>query len=135
MRRAVTALLVVASIAVVVIVVVSFVGGDDGAPSVKLAESNDRGLSVKDAINRSPEIAFAVRGYVVDDGAFVQLCEGLQKTNPPRCGGSVLLVRNLDLARVNTEHKGKVRWTPEPVVLGGKIDGTQLYVLDVLAPE
>ncbi|MEN3272570.1 MAG: hypothetical protein V7636_1331 [Actinomycetota bacterium] len=133
-RRVLNALLVLAAIGVIVFVIVSLTRGDsDDEPSVKLSESDDAALSVKEAINRAPNVAFAVRGYVFDDGAFVQLCEGMQDTNPPRCAGSVLLVRNLDLARLNTHTSGKVRWTPEPVVLGGRIDGTQLYVLDVLA--
>lgn len=136
MRRVLNALIVLAAVGVIAFVVVSLTRGDDSAePSVTVAKSDDKALSVKDAINRSPNVAFAVRGYVIDDGAFVQLCEGIQDTKPPRCAGSVLLVRNLDIARVNTNRSGKVRWTPEPVVLGGRIDGTQLYVLDVLAGE
>ena len=133
MRRVVNALIVLAALGVIAFVVISLTGGESDDPSVTLAKSDDKALSVKDAINRAPNVAFAVRGYVIDDGAFVQLCEGIQDTKPARCAGSVLLVRNLDIARVNTNRSGKVRWTPEPVVLGGRIDGTQLYVLDVLA--
>jgi hypothetical protein len=135
MRRLVSALLVVAAIGVLGVVVWSFVRDDGSDADVDRVKSDDHALSVNDAINRAPGVAFAVRGYVVDDGAFVQLCEGLQKTHPPRCGGAVALLRNLDLARLHLERSGRVRYTPEPVVLGGRIDGTQLYVLDVLATD
>jgi hypothetical protein len=135
-RRILNALLVLAAVGVILVVVISLTRSDDGdEPSVKYAKSDETAISVKEAINRAPNVAFAVRGYVFDDGAFVQLCEGMQETSPPRCAGSVLLARNLDLARLNTHRSGTVRWTPDPVVLGGRIDGTQLYVLDVLAGE
>ena len=136
MRRVLNALVVLAAIGVIVFVIVSVARPDSNdEPSVRLAKSDDHGLSVRDAINRAPNVAFAVRGFVVDDGAFVQLCEGIQDTKPPRCAGSVLLVRNLDQSRLDMRRSGKVRWTPDPVVLGGKVDGTQLYVADVLADE
>jgi hypothetical protein len=133
MRRLVSALLVVAAIGVLGVVVWSFVRDDGSDADVALTKSDAKALSVEDAVNRAPDVAFAVRGYVVDDGAFVQLCQGIQKTRPPRCGGAVVLLRNLDLARLNLERSGKVRYTPEPVILGGRLDGTQLYVLDVVA--
>ena len=133
MRRVGTWLLVLAAVVVLVVVGVAVFGGGDDEPSERIAESNKDGLSVNDAINRAPDVAFAVRGYVFDDGAFVQLCQGIVLSDPPKCHGPSMLVRNLDLARVNLVRAGTVRYTKEPVILGGRVDGTQLSVVDVLA--
>jgi hypothetical protein len=133
MRRVLTGALVIAALAVLVVVGVAVFGGDDDTPPVTQAESNDDGLSVGEAINRTPDVAFAVRGYVFDDGAFVQLCQGIVHDKPPKCRGPSVLLRNLDLARVNLEESRGVRYTAEPVLLGGRIDGTQLFVVDVLS--
>jgi hypothetical protein len=132
MRRALTLLVVLAAAGVIGLIAWSLVGGDD-EPAVHEATSDGDGLSVTDAINRAPDIDFAVRGYVFDDGAFVQLCQGIVMTEPPRCRGPVLLLHDLDLARVNLLEAKTVRYTDEPVILGGRINGTQLFVVDVLA--
>lgn len=123
-----------AAVGVIGVVVWTLAGGND-QPTVRRAESNGDGLSVMDAINRAPNIAFAVRGYVVDDGAFVQLCNGLELSSPPKCVGPSLLLRNLDLARINLVTAKTVKYTKDPVILGGNVDGTQLLVVDVLAPS
>lgn len=108
----------------------------DGEPDFEEVESDDVALSVMDAINRNPTVPFAVRGYVYDDGAFLQLCNGLVDGAPPRCRGPVLLLQDLDLARLNLEEGEQdgtaVRYSAEPVILGGTIDGTQMAVVEVL---
>jgi len=134
MRRWLSWLLVIAAVGVVVVVATSFIGGND-APAVHEATSNADGLSVTDAINRAPDVDFAVRGYVFDDGSFVQLCQGITMSSPPSCRGPVLLLHDLDLARVNLLDAKTVRYTDEPVILGGRINGTQLFVVDVLASQ
>lgn len=125
--------------AVVAAGVQSFFGEDDdgGDGDYVEATSDDEALSVLDAINRNPTVPFAVRGWVYDDGAFVQLCHGLRAGSPPTCRGPVLLLRNLDLARLDMESGDwdgtPVRYTEDPVILGGTVDGTQMSVVEVLA--
>lgn len=101
------------------------------------AESDDEALSVLDAINRNPQVPFAVRGWVYDDGAFLQLCHGFSTDGEPRCKGPVLLLQNLDVARLDLErgewNGEEVRYTAEPVILGGTIDGTQMAVVEILS--
>ncbi|MEA3019105.1 MAG: hypothetical protein QOI47_629 [Actinomycetota bacterium] len=135
-RRVVTALVIVAAAGILGLVLWTLTIGGARTPAVREAASNAEGLSVGDAVNRAPTVSFAVRGFVVDDGAFVQLCESLLMTKPPKCRGPVMLVRNLDLARLNlksgTRGGRRIRYTDQPVILGGRVDGTQLSVEDVL---
>ncbi|HEX4904864.1 MAG TPA: hypothetical protein VFU93_05405 [Acidimicrobiales bacterium] len=137
MKRLLTGLLVLAAIGVLVIVVFSLLGGDDdGEPDIREVQSDERGLSVKEAIGRAPEDTFAVRGFAYDDGAFIQLCNGLTDDSPPRCVGPSVLLLDLDLQRLPLERGEidgrRVLYTEEPVLLGGNLDGTQLRVVDVL---
>lgn len=137
MKRLLMGLLVLAAIGVLVIVVFSLFGGDDdGEPDIREVQSDERGLSVKEAIGRAPEDTFAVRGFAYDDGAFIQLCNGLTDDSPPRCVGPSVLLLDLDLQRLPLERGEidgrRVLYTEEPVLLGGNLDGTQLRVVDVL---
>ena len=130
---------VIVGVVVVVLVLAgvnAFFAGDDGEDFEEVT-SDETALAVADAINRNPGVAFAVRGWVYDDGAFLQLCNGLIDGDPPRCRGPVLLLKNLDLRRLDLEEGDRdgttVRYTAEPVVLGGTVDGTQLSVVEVLS--
>lgn len=114
-----------------------FDGGDD-EPAYEAVESDEAALDPGDATLRAPVgTAIAVRGYVYDDGSFLQLCDSLTDDDPPRCMGPSLLLRGLDLARLSlteAEIDGTdVLYTDEPVTLGGTVDGTQLDVVEVLS--
>jgi hypothetical protein len=122
---------------VIAIGVRAFFDGDDGDDFVEVT-SDEAAIAPGDAIQRAPaDAAIAVRGYVYDDGAFVQLCQGLQDGDPPTCRGPSLLLKNLDLARlalVEDEVDGRtIHYTEEPVTLGGTVLGTELTVLEVLS--
>ena len=114
---------------------------DDDAPGDGFVQvdSDETALDPQDASIRAPEEAIAVRGYVYDDGSFLQLCDGLTDGDPPTCRGPSLLLRNLDLARLDlTEGEvdgTDVLYSAEPVVLGGTVLGTELTVLEVLVSE
>ena len=133
--RSIVAVLVALLIA---IGVRAFFDGGDDAPAYDEVESDDDALDPGDATLRAPVgTAIAVRGYVYDDGAFLQLCDTLSDDEPPRCVGPSLLLRGLDLARLALE-EGEVDgttvlYTDEPVTLGGTVDGTQLDVVEVLS--
>jgi hypothetical protein len=140
MRRVGTALLVLAALGVLAVLAFTLVGGDDdGEPEIREVLSDERGLSVKEAIARAPEDTFAVRGFAYDDGAFIQLCNGLTDQSPPRCVGPSILLLDLDLQRLPLERGEvdgrRVLYTAEPVLLGGDLDGTQLRVVDVLIDD
>lgn len=140
MKRLLTGLLVLAAIGVLVTIVFSVFGDDDdGEPDIREVQSDERGLSVKEAIGRAPQDTFAVRGFAYDDGAFIQLCNGLTDDSPPRCVGPSILLLDLDLQRLPVQRGEidgrRVLYTEEPVLLGGNLDGTQLRVVDVLIDE
>lgn len=129
--------IVAAVLAVLVAVAVrAFFGGDDEPRRVEVA-SDEQAISVADAIRRAPRQTIAIRGYVYDDGSFLQLCNGLVDGDPPRCLGPSALLRNLDLARLDLERGERdgvdVAWTAEPVLLGGTIAGTEVTVAEVLS--
>ena len=140
MRRIGTALLVIAALVVLGVLAFSLFGDDDdGEPDIREVQSDERGLSVSEAIGRAPEDTFAVRGFAYDDGAFIQLCNGLTDQSPPRCVGPSILLLDLDLGRLPIKEGDidgtRVLYTDEPVLLGGNLDGTQLRVVDVLIDE
>jgi hypothetical protein len=134
---------IVAAVAALVIAigVRAFFDGGEGsgaAPDFVEVQSDDTALDPGDATLRAPAgTAIAVRGYVYDDGSFLQLCDGLTEEDPPRCRGPVLLLEGLDLARLALERAEiegtTILYTAEPVVLGGKVDGTVLDVVEVLS--
>lgn len=133
--KAVRALLVVLALGIVGLVAWTLAAGDD-EPTITEVESDEVAVSVGDALTRQPTVAFAVRGFVYDDGAFVQLCNGLTGGEPPTCRGPSMLLEDLDLGRVPIK-TGKVdgrtvRYTTEPVVLGGTLEGTLFHAVDVL---
>ena len=140
MKRVLSGLVVLAALGVLGVLALSLFGGDDDdGPDIREVLSDERGLSVKEAIARAPEDTFAVRGFAYDDGAFIQLCNGLTDQSPPRCVGPSILLLDLDLQRLpvqDGEIDGRrVLYTEEPVLLGGNLDGTQLRVVDVLIDD
>ena len=129
-----------AAVAVLVAVGVLAFFGDDGGGGEDFVEaaSDDRAISVADAIRRAPSGTIAIRGYVYDDGSFLQLCNGLViERDPPACRGPSALLRNLDLARLDlvraTVDGVDVAYTAEPVLLGATILGTEVTVVEVLS--
>lgn len=132
--------IVAAVVALVVAIAVRafFEGDGSGEPDFIEVHSDDTAVDPRDATLRAPVgTAIAVRGYIYDDGSFVQLCDGLIDGDPPRCRGPALLVRGLDLARLSLTHGDvdgtAVLYSEEPVVLGGTVDGTQMDVVEVLS--
>lgn len=64
------------------------------------------------------------RGYLVDAGEGVRLCEALAESFPPQCGGRSLRVEG-PLPDVAWSEAEGVRWTDGQVELRGEVeDGT-----------
>lgn len=127
-----------AVVAVLVAVGVRAFFGDDGGRDIREIASDEAAIDPEDALARAPAgKVIAVRGFVYDDGSFVQLCDGLTGDDPPRCVGPSLLVKNLDLARLALEEAEidgvSVLYTDEPIVLGGTVLGADITVTEVLS--
>lgn len=67
------------------------------------------------------------RGYLVDDGTAVWLCEALAESYPPQCAVSSLRVEG-DLPDVPWTEAQGVRWTDEQVELRGEVEGDVIRV-------
>jgi hypothetical protein len=61
------------------------------------------------------------RGYLVDSGGVVRLCDALAESYPPQCGGDSLPVEGRLTGIAWSEAQG-VRWTDEQVVLRGEVE-------------
>ena len=61
------------------------------------------------------------RGFLVDTGAELRLCEALAESYPPQCGGESLLVEGEPPDGEWSEAQG-VRWTDEQVTLRGEVE-------------
>jgi hypothetical protein len=61
------------------------------------------------------------RGFLVDTGDDVRLCDALAESFPPQCGGESFRVEG-ELPDVRWSEAQGVRWTDEQIVLRGEID-------------
>jgi hypothetical protein len=67
------------------------------------------------------------RGFLVDAGDAVRLCDALAESYPPQCAGESLLVEG-DLPKVDWSETEGVRWTDGQVTLRGKVSDGILRV-------
>ncbi len=68
------------------------------------------------------------RGYLVDDGTTVRLCEALAESYPPQCAVSSLTVEGDLPGGIRWTEAQGVRWTDEQVELRGKVEGDVVRV-------
>lgn len=102
-----------------------------------MAEPREGELTVNEALGTVTERPIAVRGYVFMRERFPpELCTGRIPGEPPRCLGPSLVLRDLDLGRLDLrrfDDEGvEVVWTSEPVALLGRIDTATLTVTEIL---
>jgi len=69
------------------------------------------------------------RGFLVDSGDDVRLCDALAESFPPQCGGESLRVEG-ELPDVRWSEAQGVRWTDQQIVLRGEIDDGVIRVGD-----
>ncbi len=67
------------------------------------------------------------RGFLVDAGGAVRLCNALAESYPPQCGGESFLVDG-PLPNVEWSEAEGVRWTDRPVTVRGMVDDGVLRV-------
>ncbi len=115
-------LLTVLAIAVVVAVAC---GDDEGDVASGPISGVGPGISVDEALTSNLKGPLLINGLLhVEDGQ-VRLCAVLAESFPPQCGGRFLVVKGLDLMKVDgLTREGPVTWSDRPVqVLGALEDG------------
>ena len=103
----------------------------DPAPPSSGAPIPGGGLSIDEAIASTLGGPLMVKGFIVaPEGEPVQLCSALLESYPPQCGGSSLVVENLDLevleglTSTDDPSLAQVTWSAAEVsVLGDVADG------------
>ncbi len=106
-------------------VVAAACGDDEGdVPSGPISGVGP-GISVDEALTSNLKGPLLINGLLhVEDGQ-VRLCAVLAESFPPQCGGRFLVVKGLDLMKVDgLTREGPVTWSDRPVqVLGALEDG------------
>ena len=96
-------------------------GGDDDEG----ISPGDAGVSIAYALDNAGEEVL-VNGNLLATGDEARLCSALAESFPPQCGGSSLVVQDLNLDKVDAlVTEGDVSWTDRPIQLLGVVsDGT-----------
>ena len=98
---------------------------NDGSP----ADGAGPGITVAEARRSRLDKPALVNGYLVADDDRVRLCDELAESSPPRCGGASLEVHGLDIDSLSdVESSGSVRWSAQPRLLLGEVEGGVLTV-------
>ena len=103
--------------------------GSSGPRSSRNDDAASPGISVAEARRSRLDKPLLVNGYLVADDSRVRLCDELAESSPPRCGGASLEVHALDLDSLSdVESSGSARWTTQPRLLLGEVEGGVLTV-------
>ena len=96
----------------------------DGAADSVGAPVPGGGLSVSEALASDLEGPLQVHGPLLVEGDRATLCERLEESDPPGCGGASVEVRGLDTSQLELQGDGDVRWADDVSLLGSVVDGT-----------
>lgn len=87
------------------------------------------GISVGEALAFRLEGPLLVRGWLWrPDGGDLHLCSGLSDSIPPECTKPWVMVKGMDLSKVDLRTEGGVTWSPQPVLALGDVTGGVLTV-------
>jgi hypothetical protein len=91
------------------------------------------GISVAEALASRLEGPLLVRGWLWRaDAGDLRLCAELTDSIPPQCTKPQLIVKGLDLSKVEgLRREGGVTWSPQPVLVLGDVTGGVLKVSDL----
>lgn len=105
--------------------------GDAGSGTAPpIAGGMGPGISVAEALAFRGQGPLLVNGWLWRQGeGEVRLCTALSDSTPPSCQAPVLLVRGLDLARMEgLQREGDVLWSARQVQVLGELRGGVLVV-------
>lgn len=107
-------------------------GDDAAAPSptspsggaAQGAPAPDGGLTVGQALSSGLDGPLTVRGFLIDDGGQVRLCDLVLESYPPQCGDPSVAVQGVDVAALDgVQQAGEVRWVDQVSLTGELADG------------
>ena len=106
-------------------VVAAACGDDEGDVASGPISGVGPGISVDEALTSNLKGPLLINGLLHVEGGQVRLCAVLAESFPPQCGGRFLVVKGLDLMKVDgLTREGPVTWSDRPVqVLGALEDG------------
>ena len=114
-------------------VVAAGCGGDDGGDDGDLVSSPisgvGPGISIGEVFNTDLKGPLLINGLLHIENGQVRLCESLAESFPPQCGGKFLVVKGLDLLKMDgLTREGSVTWSERSVQILGTVEGEELTV-------
>lgn len=105
-------------------------GGDDAPEPADTAAPTtsgmpaDGGLTVAEALATDAEGPLTVRGFLLDDGTTVRLCDAVLESYPPQCGGDSVEVEGVAVAELEgATTEGEISWVEQASLTGELTDG------------
>ncbi len=87
------------------------------------------GISIDEVFITDLKGPLLINGLLHIENGQVRLCEALAESFPPQCGGRFLVVKGLDLLKMDgLTREGSVTWSEQSVQILGTVEGEQLTV-------
>ena len=87
------------------------------------------GISIGEVFITDLKGPLLINGLLHVENGQVRLCEALAESFPPQCGGRFLVVKGLDLMKMDgLTREGSVTWSEQPVQILGTVEGEELTV-------
>ncbi len=87
------------------------------------------GISIGDVFITDLKGPLLINGLLHIENGQVRLCESLAESFPPQCGGRFLVVKGLDLLKMDgLRREGSVTWSEQSVQILGTVEGEELTV-------
>ena len=87
------------------------------------------GISIGEAFNTDLKGPLLINGLLHVENGQVRLCESLAESFPPQCAGRFLVVKGLDLLKMDgLTREGSVMWSERSVQILGTLEGGELTV-------
>ena len=114
---------------VIVGVVAAACSDDEGAVASGPISGVGPGISIDEALTSNLKGPLLIKGLLHVEEGQVRLCAVLMESFPPQCGGSFLVVKGLDLMKMDgLTSEGSVTWSDRPVQVLGALEDEVLTV-------
>ena len=91
------------------------------------------GISIDEVLITDLKGPLLINGLLHIENGQVRLCESLAESFPPQCGGRFLVVKGLDLLKMDgLTREGSVTWSERSVQILGTVEGEELTVSETV---